>query len=71
MAGCFLWGFPNNTGVVLMADREKVISEFGKWCDAMEDECPVICLHALALLKEQQKLIDDMTKRRMDNGAFD
>lgn len=26
---------------------------------------------ALALLKEQQKLIDDMTKRRMDNGAFD
>lgn len=54
-----------------MADREKVISEFGKWCDAMEDECPVICLHALALLKEQQKLIDDMTKRRMDNGAFD
>ena len=26
---------------------------------------------ALELLKEQQKLIDDLTKRRMDNGAFD
>lgn len=26
---------------------------------------------ALLLLKEQQKLIDDLTKRRMDNGAFD
>lgn len=24
-----------------------------------------------AMLKEQQKLIDDLTKRRMDNGAFD
>ena len=24
----------------------------------------------LELLKEQQKLTDDMTKRRMDNGAF-
>jgi len=37
-----------------MPDREKVISEFEKWCDAMEDECPVICLDALALLKEQK-----------------
>ena len=25
----------------------------------------------LALLKEQQKLIDDITRQRMDNGAFD
>ena len=37
-----------------MPDREKVISEFEKWCDAMEDECPVICLDAIALLKEQE-----------------
>lgn len=35
-------------------DREKVIGEFERWCDEMEDECPVICLHALALLKEQE-----------------
>ena len=26
---------------------------------------------ALALLKEQQKLIDDITQRRANNGAFD
>lgn len=37
-----------------MADREKVVSEFERWCDEMEDECPVICLHALYLLKEQE-----------------
>ena len=27
--------------------------------------------NALALLKEQQKLIDDITRQRMENGAFD
>ena len=32
-------------------------------------EC--LLMDTIALLKEQQKLIDDMTKRRMDNGAFD
>lgn len=37
-------------------DREKIISEFGKWCDAMEDECPVICLNVLVLLKEQEQM---------------
>jgi hypothetical protein len=26
---------------------------------------------AVSLLKEQQKLIDEITQRRMDNGAFD
>lgn len=26
---------------------------------------------AIVIMKEKQKLIDDMTKRRMDNGAFD
>ena len=30
-----------------------------------------IAKKARQLLKEQQKLIDDMTKWRMDNGAFD
>ena len=27
--------------------------------------------NALALLKEQQKLIDDITQRRINNGEFD
>lgn len=35
-------------------NRKKVISEFGRWCDAMADECPVICLSALNLLNEQE-----------------
>ena len=30
-----------------------------------------LCAEALELLKEQQKLIDDITKRRANNGAFD
>jgi hypothetical protein len=30
-----------------------------------------ICADALALLKKQQKLIDDITQRRANNGAFD
>ena len=30
-----------------------------------------IASDALDLLKEQQKLIDEITQRRMDNGAFD
>lgn len=38
-------------------DREKVVSEFEKWCDAMADECPVICLDALAMLKEQEAVV--------------
>ncbi len=37
-----------------MPDRETVIGDFERWCDEMEDECPVICLHALVLLKEQE-----------------
>ena len=37
-----------------MPDREKVIREFRNWCAAMADECPVICIHVLDLLKEQE-----------------
>ena len=43
-----------------MPDRKKIISEFERWCDEMEDECPVICLHALALLKEQGERIKEL-----------
>ena len=44
--------------------------------DAIEivNDAEIFCRQrndALSLLKEQQKLIDDLTKRRMDNGAFD
>lgn len=37
-----------------MRNREKVIHEFRNWCEAMADECPVICLHVLDLLEEQE-----------------
>ena len=34
--------------------------------------CSVVCIRdAIALLKEQQKLIDDITQRRINNGEFD
>ena len=68
-----------------MIDREKVIK--GLECCAKDnctitDICPYgkedagycierLCSDALALLKEQQKLIDDITQRRANNGAFD
>ena len=69
-----------------MADMEKVIKGLkicinrvpGKYdCN----ECPYeidgnyceinLAKDALALLKEQQKLIDEITQRRANNGAFD
>lgn len=30
-----------------------------------------LCRSAVAMLKEQQQLIDDITQRRANNGAFD
>ena len=41
-----------------MPDREKVIREFRNWCDAMADECPVICIHVLDMLKEQEAEVE-------------
>ena len=38
------------------------------YSDSEMQEC---AKDALALLKEQQKLIDDITRQRMENGAFD
>lgn len=32
---------------------------------------PHLAADALAVLKEQQQLIDEITQRRMNNGAFD
>ena len=70
-----------------MTDREKVIKGLeacaGTNTDGTADcvlECPYkgsfccidrLMYDALDLLKEQQKLIDDITQRRANNGAFD
>ena len=65
-----------------MPDKEKIIKGL-KTCMSEDfcTGCPYYengtdCTGALmedtfALLEEQQKLIDSITKRRMDNGAFD
>jgi len=37
-----------------MINRQKVIREFGNWCEAMADECPIICLRARDLIEEQE-----------------
>lgn len=39
--------------------------------DEIMPNCALLVRDALELLKDQQKLIDDMTKQRIDNGAFD
>ena len=41
-------------GVKNMSDRDIVINEFEQWCDSMNEDCPVACLDALALLKKQE-----------------
>ena len=60
-----------------MTDQEKVMS----WLEGLsqddwrqfhsDSEVSNIAKAALALLKEQQKLIDEITQRRANNGAFD
>ena len=40
-----------------MADVENVIKQFSKWCDEQDEKCPVVCLAALALLKEQEAVV--------------
>ena len=52
-----------------MSDREKVIGEFEKWCDMMADECPVICLDALAVLKEQKEELSYREARAITHTA--
>lgn len=61
-----------------MPDREKVIEglEHGLMiCEATGTELVHIkkadAEEILSLLKEQQKLIDDITQRRINNGEFD
>lgn len=60
-----------------MGNSEKVIKEYE---DYVNSYISLTTSHdyefemhkaVLALLKEQQKLIDDMVKRRIDNGEFD
>lgn len=40
--------------------REIVINDFDGWCSAMGNSCPIICCHALAILKEQESIIKSL-----------
>lgn len=42
-------------------------------CDIVQDKEWLLSVYdgAISLLKEQQKLIDEITQRRANNGAFD
>lgn len=59
-----------------MIDRENVIKEledyepYAKVFTNLTVKGQVI-LDTITLLKEQQKLIDDITRRRANDGAFD
>ena len=61
---------------VLQIERECVSRDCdrdcGK-CDLAQDRDWLLSVYddAIALLKEQQKLIDEITQRRANNGAFD
>lgn len=63
-----------------MPDSEKIIKglhdarrylEDKEWSDRCASPHIDAINDALALIKEQQKLIDEITQRRMNNGAFD
>lgn len=69
-----------------MPDKEKVIKGLEGMIDYFFDiyrndtdsykcakalEYSDCAINAIALLKEQQKLIDEITQRRANNGAFD
>ena len=58
-----------------MTDMEKVIAWLADeelyYRDHGDMHNSLMACNAIAMLKEQQKLIDEITQRRMDNGAFD
>ena len=41
--------------------RNEVVDEFKEWCDSKDDDCPVVCLNALALLGDGVKPRHDET----------
>ena len=40
-----------------MQNREKVISEFERWIDWMDEDCPQIAIDAISLLKEPEAVV--------------
>lgn len=45
---------------MMMADPEKIISEFERWIGWMDEDCPQIAIDALALMKQQKQEYDQL-----------
>ena len=43
-----------------MADKKLVVNELTQYCDSLDENCPLILLDALALLKEQDETIKEL-----------
>lgn len=57
-----------------MTDRKLLLERLERLAivlDELMPRCAELVRDAIALLKEQQKLIDEITQRRANNGAFD
>ena len=46
-------------------DRKIILNEFEQWCDSMNEDCPVVCLDALELLKNDE----EQTRRKLQHIA--
>jgi len=69
---CCKWSMQNvkpekNKCDVCPYKDENIMNAYTVWRSCTN----VLAGDALTLLKEQQKLIDDITQRRANNGAFD
>lgn len=57
-----------------MSDMELLLERLERLAivlDELMPQCAELVRDAISLLKEQQKLIDEITQRRANNGAFD
>ena len=57
-----------------MTDRKLLLERLERLAivlDELMPQCAELVRDAITMLKEQQKLIDDITQRRANNGAFD
>ena len=44
-----------------------IINEFMKWCDELDENCPIICLSALDLLQKQQAQLERYSEGNLTN----
>ena len=57
-----------------MTDRELLLERLERLAivlDELMPQCAELVRDAITIMNEQQKLIDDITQRRINNGEFD